>query len=360
MTTRRRDEEHLAGVHWSKTRAFAIGLAGIFINLKDKYDQGIVDPGNEADRLRKEIAGRLEALVDPTTGESAVKRVYIAGQFYRGPYKDNAPDLIVGYRRGYRVSWEAAIGKTTEPSSSPIPRHGAATTASTRRWSPASCSATARSPTENPRLIDVAPTVLSLFGVDVPDYMDGKAMTVGDLAEKPAASAKTPWPRSPDERCIIRPEGDPKDPADGHGRRGRRRRRPGRGQLLARRPQESRASPGKKVIVIGIDGMDPRLSERMMQEGLLPNLEKLRAGGGFSTLGTSTPPQSPVAWANFINGAGPGDHGIFDFIHRHPEDQCIPFYSAAETIPGEGSWDVGDHRIPLDFWPINHKPPRPC
>ncbi len=114
---------------------------------------------------------------------------------------------------------------------------------------------------------------------------------------------------------------------------------------------------GKKVIIIGIDGMDPRLCERMMSEGLLPNLEKLKAGGGFSTLGTSTPPQSPVAWANFINGAGPGDHGIFDFIHRHPQDQCAPFFSAAETIPGEGFWEVGDHRLQLDFWPFNHRPP---
>src|SRR5438874_12888352 len=70
-------------------------------------------------------------------------------------------------------------------------------------------------------------------------------------------------------------------------------------------------SAGTKVIVIGIDGMDPRLSERMMQEGLLPNLEKLRAVGGYSRLGTSVPPQSPVAWANFINGNGPGSHGIF-------------------------------------------------
>ena len=110
------------------------------------------------------------------------------------------------------------------------------------------------------------------------------------------------------------------------------------------------------MIIIGIDGMDPRLSQRMMKEGLLPNLEKLRAGGGFSPLGTSTPPQSPVAWANFINGAGPGDHGIFDFIHRHPQEQCAPFYSAAETIPGEGSFEIGEHRLPLDFWPFNHKP----
>ena len=94
-----------------------------------------------------------------------------------------------------------------------------------------------------------------------------------------------------------------------------------------------------------------------MKEGLLPNLAKLRAAGGFSPLGTSIPPQSPVAWANFINGAGPGSHGIFDFIHRHPQEQCAPFYSAAETVPGEGGWEVGDHRLQLDFWPFNHKPP---
>jgi predicted AlkP superfamily phosphohydrolase/phosphomutase len=125
---------------------------------------------------------------------------------------------------------------------------------------------------------------------------------------------------------------------------------------LGARRRASRSS-GKKVIILGIDGMDPRLSERMMREGLLPNLDKLRAGGGFRPLGTSTPPQSPVAWANFINGAGPGDHGIFDFIHRHPEQQCAPFYSASETLPGEGYWEVGNYRLQLDFWPVHHKPP---
>jgi predicted AlkP superfamily phosphohydrolase/phosphomutase len=118
-------------------------------------------------------------------------------------------------------------------------------------------------------------------------------------------------------------------------------------------------SVGKKVIVIGIDGMDPGLSESMMREGLLPHLDRLRQGGGFRRLGTSIPPQSPVAWANFINGAGPGSHGIFDFIHRHPQEpwgERNPFYGAAETIPGEGAWEVGDHRLTLDFWPFNHRP----
>jgi predicted AlkP superfamily phosphohydrolase/phosphomutase len=118
----------------------------------------------------------------------------------------------------------------------------------------------------------------------------------------------------------------------------------------------SRAA-GKKVIILGIDGMDPRLSKSMMREGLLPNLARVRAAGGFKPLGTAIPPQSPVAWANFINGAGPGSHGIFDFIHRHPHNLAEPFYSAAETLPGEGGWETGDHKIPLDFWPFNHKAP---
>jgi predicted AlkP superfamily phosphohydrolase/phosphomutase len=116
-------------------------------------------------------------------------------------------------------------------------------------------------------------------------------------------------------------------------------------------------SVGKKVIVIGFDGLDPQLCASMMQEGLLPNLQKMSRSGGFSPLGTSIPPQSPVAWANFINGAGPGSHGIFDFIHRHPEQQCKPFFSAAETLPGEGGWEWGDHKLQLDFWPFNHKLP---
>lgn len=113
---------------------------------------------------------------------------------------------------------------------------------------------------------------------------------------------------------------------------------------------------GKKVIVIGFDGMDPRLAEKMMAAGKLPNLDCLRRQKGYSVLGTSIPPQSPVAWANFINGAGPGSHGIFDFIHRDPERQAYPFFAAAETVVGEGYLEFGDHKIQLDFWPFNHKP----
>ena len=124
----------------------------------------------------------------------------------------------------------------------------------------------------------------------------------------------------------------------------------------AKKKRLSKAN-GKKVIVIGIDGMDPRLSEKMMDAGQLPNFDKLRKTGGFNPLATSIPPLSPVAWANFINGAGPGSHGIFDFIHRNPEQQIAPFFGMSKPVAGQGYWEVGDHKLQLDFWPFNHKPP---
>lgn len=129
------------------------------------------------------------------------------------------------------------------------------------------------------------------------------------------------------------------------------------GSGCRRKSNGTGAGQDKRVIVIGIDGMDPRLAQSMMKAGLLPHFDGLRRQGGFRPLGTSIPPQSPVAWASFINGAGPGSHGIFDFIHRHPEEQCAPFFSAAETVPGEGYWNLGDHKLQLTVWPFNHKPP---
>jgi predicted AlkP superfamily phosphohydrolase/phosphomutase len=186
----RGDEDHLAGVDWSRTRAFAIGLSGIYINLKDKYSQGIVEPGPEADRLREEIAERLTSLVDEEEGESAVKHVYIASRFYRGPYKENGPDLIPGYQRGYRVSWETAIGRTTDRVFHP----------NTKAWSGDHCVDPSLVPgilfcnrtieDAKARLMDIGPTVLRMFGVPVPDYMDGRPLTINGPAGKARRAPK--------------------------------------------------------------------------------------------------------------------------------------------------------------------------
>ena len=76
---------------------------------------------------------------------------------------------------------------------------------------------------------------------------------------------------------------------------------------------------GKKIIILGFDGMDPDLLERFVREGKMPNFERLKKTGDYRKLETSIPPQSPVAWSNFITGMNPGGHGIFDFIHRNEQ-----------------------------------------
>ena len=89
------------------------------------------------------------------------------------------------------------------------------------------------------------------------------------------------------------------------------------------------------VFVVGVDGMDPVILGRLIDEGKMPNFAALRAEGSFQSLGTSVPPQSPVAWSNFVTGMNPGGHGIFDFIHRDPATYK-PISSATRPIDDPG------------------------
>lgn len=75
----------------------------------------------------------------------------------------------------------------------------------------------------------------------------------------------------------------------------------------------------KKVIVIGLDGFEPRIAEPLMAAGELPNLAHLRELGGYTRLRTTYPAQTPVAWSTFSTGTNPGGHGIFDFLSRDPQ-----------------------------------------
>lgn len=75
----------------------------------------------------------------------------------------------------------------------------------------------------------------------------------------------------------------------------------------------------KKVIVIGLDGLEPSIVETMLAQGDLPNLARLRAIGSYTRMKTTYPAQTPVAWSSFATGVNPGGHGIFDFIRRDPE-----------------------------------------
>lgn len=102
----------------------------------------------------------------------------------------------------------------------------------------------------------------------------------------------------------------------------------------------------KKVIILGFDGMDPHLVNTWVKQGKLPAFAKLRSQGSFKPLGTSNPPQSPVAWSNFITGMNPGGHGIFDFLHRDPETY-FPMSSAAEIAGDQKTISIGNLVFPI-------------
>jgi predicted AlkP superfamily phosphohydrolase/phosphomutase len=101
---------------------------------------------------------------------------------------------------------------------------------------------------------------------------------------------------------------------------------------------------GKRVIVLGVDGMDPNFLERHWSA--LPNLARLRDSGGLVRLATTTPPQSPVAWATFITGTDPAEHGLFDFVHRDPAT-LQPISSMGETLEPEHQLAIGPWLLPL-------------
>jgi len=101
-----------------------------------------------------------------------------------------------------------------------------------------------------------------------------------------------------------------------------------------------------RVLILGFDGMDPNVADLMMREGRLPNLERMRQKGSFCRLETSIPPQSPVAWSNFITGKNPGGHGIYDFIARTPEDY-LPYLSTTVTDDAVKTLKIGPWEIPL-------------
>ena len=121
------------------------------------------------------------------------------------------------------------------------------------------------------------------------------------------------------------------------------------------------SSTDKRMVILGVDGMDPKFLERHWDD--LPNLKRLSEEGDFKPLATTIPPQSPVAWSTVTTGRDPGGHGIYDFIHRDPFTR-MPFSSMGEITEGENVFEIGDYVIPLSegeasshregqpFWPL--------
>jgi predicted AlkP superfamily phosphohydrolase/phosphomutase len=116
--------------------------------------------------------------------------------------------------------------------------------------------------------------------------------------------------------------------------------------LLAFVGCHERSSDRAGVFVLGVDGMDPEILERLMKKGVMPNFTKLAEQGGFQSLGTANPPQSPVAWSTFVTGRNPGGHGIYDFVHRDPKTY-LPISSATPPVEAGSAIDLFGYYLPV-------------
>jgi hypothetical protein len=99
-----------ANVDWSQTKAYALGLNGLYVNLEGREERGIVKPGEEYEKLLDQLERDLLEMVDPRNGNHAVTKVVRTHRDFHGPYIDVGPDIIVGYNWGYRSSWDSPLG----------------------------------------------------------------------------------------------------------------------------------------------------------------------------------------------------------------------------------------------------------
>ena len=153
-------------VHWRKTKAYGVGFNGLYVNLRGREGKGIVRAGAECEELLREIGDKLLAAKDPETGASPIRSVYRASEIYHGAEARNAPDLVIGYRRGYRCSDQSVLGDFTRDVFG----------WNMDKWSGDHCMAAEEVPgilianrklrVSDPRLGDFAATILSLFGID--------------------------------------------------------------------------------------------------------------------------------------------------------------------------------------------------
>jgi predicted AlkP superfamily phosphohydrolase/phosphomutase len=169
--------EWLRDLDWSATRAYALGLTGLFLNMKGREAQGIVEPGAAAAALKKEIAAKLRGLRDDERSAVGVNEAFDTAALYSGPYLENAPDFVIGYNAGYRTSWDCATGVVAGPVFEDNKKPWSGDHCIDPRLVPGVFFCNRKIGEKEPALIDIAPTALRLFGIDPPAYMDGKALT---------------------------------------------------------------------------------------------------------------------------------------------------------------------------------------
>jgi predicted AlkP superfamily phosphohydrolase/phosphomutase len=162
-------------VDWSRTKAYAMGLGQVYLNLKGREGHGSVEPA-QSQAVQDDLAARLLTMTDPNTGARMVDAVYKRDEIYSGDFIGNASELQVGLADGYRVSWQSTLGGSPPGLVYPNMKkwsgdHGSYDYKTTAGILISSRPIPAGAVTQ---IIDIAPTVLKYFGVSIPADIDGK------------------------------------------------------------------------------------------------------------------------------------------------------------------------------------------
>jgi predicted AlkP superfamily phosphohydrolase/phosphomutase len=169
------DTELFAHVDWTRSVAYAIGLNGIYISQEGRELGGIV-PAADKQMIAEKIAARLKEFKDPVTGENVVDEVYFPETSFKGSNLKYSPDLFVGFHRGYRASWQTALGAVPKLSVED----------NTQAWIADHCMASDKVPgvilsnrkiqAAQPMLWDVTTTILKEFGIPKTPDMIGQGV----------------------------------------------------------------------------------------------------------------------------------------------------------------------------------------
>lgn len=162
-------------VDWSKTRAYALGFSSVYLNLNGREREGLVNP-REAAQLKRKIALDLAELKDPNTGEYVIKQVYDASEIYTGKYADESPDLVIGFRPGYRASWQTAIGGVPVPLFSDNLKKWSGDHLIDPSYVPGVLFSNRQISRSDPTVLDIAPTVLNHVGVENDAELEGHVL----------------------------------------------------------------------------------------------------------------------------------------------------------------------------------------
>lgn len=172
-------KKFLQDVDWSKTKAYALGVGSLYINLQGREGKGIVKPGAEYDAVVRDISERMTRLVDPETGKPAVNRVYAARETWKGARLDDGQDMQIGMASGYRVSSATPLGGAPEGLFEDNEKKWSGDHATTdTSVTEGILLSNMKISEEHPAIGDLAPTILTLLGVPVPPAYDGRVLSI--------------------------------------------------------------------------------------------------------------------------------------------------------------------------------------